>query len=521
MGRGRIRLAAVLAAGGLVAAWPAGATPLPTLPIPDTQASAGLPAFVGSPVVAQPLVPKPESSPWVRTMHGDTDDTNTSNYPGPLGSHAVTRSTLTMTAQFFWDSAGRLTVGSIDPTAGLRLGLAAVDPATMQTLAQWYPPTGQTLNLPYTYIDGHDGILTNTKQGHLYQVQRADGPNGPVFALDRDVDVHGYLQPGEQLLNSAYDTHGNIWFTSGAIHNVDQNPGTTTTVGYVDPQGHIVAHHLSDQIDEKGITVHGDIVYMLTAPAGAADHPHDTGTFYAWRASRTGPVPAWQARYEAGSGVKPGGFTRGAGTTPSVLGDRYVGVVDNADNQVHLLVYRQSDGALMCRTPLFAPGSSYTDIGAIGYEQGTQDSYVLLNGYRSPSIGPSPYAPNAAATTITNLDGPNNNMSGMTPGVERIDVHPNGCTLAWHTPERIKSVPVLSTRTGLIYGYTQDPSAAAEGRYVWYLEAIDFRTGKPVWKIRAGAGGAYNDKYQAASLGPDGTLYQNVTLGVVTLKDAK
>ena len=57
------------------------------------------------------------------------------------------------------------------------------------------------------------------------------------------------------------------------------------------------------------------------------------------------------------------------------------------------------------------------------------------------------------------------------------------------------------------------------GAYVWYFIALDARTGKVVWKIRAGAGGTYNDSYEPGSLGPDGTFYQGLPLGVVKLRD--
>lgn len=112
-------------------------------------------------------------------------------------------------------------------------------------------------------------------------------------------------------------------------------------------------------------------------------------------------------------------------------------------------------------------------------------------------------------------------MNQMTPGVERVDITPRGkCSVAWHDQDvRIKSVPFLSTATGLVYGYTQDPQLAAGGEYVWYFIALDARTGKVAWRIRAGAGGTYNDSYQPGSLGPDGTFYQGLPLGVVKLGD--
>jgi outer membrane protein assembly factor BamB len=84
---------------------------------------------------------------------------------------------------------------------------------------------------------------------------------------------------------------------------------------------------------------------------------------------------------------------------------------------------------------------------------------------------------------------------------------------------RIKSVPFLSTATGLIYAYTQDPTLAAQGEYVWYFIALDSETGNVAWQIRTGAGGTYNDSYEPGSLGPDGTFYQTLPTGIVSVKD--
>ncbi|WP_405164518.1 hypothetical protein OG203_05215 [Nocardia sp. NBC_01499] len=488
-------------------------------PVPDAQVAVGVPGFIGAAVTAAPLSPKPDADPWISTMHGDTDNANTSNHPGPLGTNPRIRSATGQIGQFLWHRDGRLTSGYLD-VADMSSGLAAVDPATMGVLAQWFPPPGEQLNAVYMSLDADDAVLVNSKQGHIYRVRRTDPPVGPTFTMLRDLDVRAELQPGEQLLNSAYDSYGNIWFTTGAIPQVDANTPTTATIGYVTPDDRVHTIHLADQTEEKGITVHGATAYLLTAPAGATDHPGAVGTLSALRAGPQGPNTLWQERFDAGSGIAPGGFARGSGTTPTVLGDRYVGIVDNADRQVHLLIYRQDSGALICRVPLFTEGASYTDIGAIGYEENDRDSLVVLNGYHGPPLGVNPTAHDSAASVLAGINNGYNNMNGMSPGVTRIDVADGACSLAWQTPERIKSVPVLSTRTGLVYGYTQDPDAAAAGLYVWYFEAIDFRTGRVAWKIRAGVGGTYNDTYRPGSLGPDGTFYQSVTLGVVALADA-
>ena len=81
------------------------------------------------------------------------------------------------------------------------------------------------------------------------------------------------------------------------------------------------------------------------------------------------------------------------------------------------------------------------------------------------------------------------------------------------------TAPTLSTKTGLIYGYSQDGELAGNGEYVWYATAIDFETGKTIWKVRTGAGGNFNNNFRTTFLAPDGALVQPVQGGVVVIRD--
>ncbi|KAF6807032.1 hypothetical protein CSOJ01_08455 [Colletotrichum sojae] len=75
--------------------------------------------------------------------------------------------------------------------------------------------------------------------------------------------------------------------------------------------------------------------------------------------------------------------------------------------------------------------------------------------------------------------------------------------------------PILSTSSGLFYTYIQEPELASQGVYVWYAVAPDWRSGKEIWRLKAGAGGVFNDNALAASIGPDRTFYQPVIGGTV------
>jgi hypothetical protein len=509
---------------GLTASRPAALADAPTTalppPIPNSQPLAG-PAFDGAPAATQPLPHPTRYRPVLSLMHADAGNTNSSAFPGPVGINPKIQSALQLSlAPFMWDSAGRLTTGCVSPvidpaTGRSRFCIAAVDPVTLQIEARWFPPEGQTLNLAYVAENALHQVLVTTRQGHVYIIQRTDGPNGPGFSVVRDVDLvaDGTLGTNELLLAAMFDTAGNIWFTTGGILGIGDQPAPFTTMGDIDRSGGVHSMHLAGQIVENGIAVSGSTIFMVTGPAPSTGNT--VGYMDAFTAGPAGSVQKlWQQAYDAGSGRKPGGFARGSGTTPTLLSNRYVTITDNADTQIHLLMYRLGDlparrSRLACTVPLFTPGASADDIGSIGFRDGRDDAVIAFNDYNAPPLG----SPQSNASF--------NDMNQMAPGVERVDITPQGkCLVTWHDQDvRIKSVPFLSTATGLVYGYTQDPQLAAGGEYVWYFIALDARTGKVVWRIRAGAGGTYNDSYSPGSLGPDGTFYQGLPLGVVRLND--
>jgi hypothetical protein len=183
-----------------------------------------------------------------------------------------------------------------------------------------------------------------------------------------------------------------------------------------------------------------------------------------------------------------------------VMGRDYVAITDNAD-PMNVVVYRraaQMDGSrLVCKAPVFSKGASDTDQSLIA----TPTSIVVENNYGYSG----PAAVQEGKTT--------------TPGLERVDVAANGCRKVWHSEEPAPSVvPKLSLGAGIVYTYTKPVSP--EGEDGWYLTAIDFATGKTLWKALAGEGLGYNNNYAPVTLGPDGAAYVGVLGGLVRLADA-
>jgi hypothetical protein len=112
------------------------------------------------------------------------------------------------------------------------------------------------------------------------------------------------------------------------------------------------------------------------------------------------------------------------------------------------------------------------------------------------------------------------NGGTTSPGLTRVDINAGGvgCHIVWNSAERAPSVvPKLSLGNGLVYTYTKDPQA--DGTDAWYLTAIDFRTGKTVYKRLGGEGLGHNNNYAPVIIGKTGNLYLGVLGGLVMIRD--
>jgi len=211
------------------------------------------------------------------------------------------------------------------------------------------------------------------------------------------------------------------------------------------------------------------------------------------------PRVTWREEYPNSGVQKPGQVSPGSGTTPTLIGSKYVAITDNAD-PMSVRVYRRgadvSGSRPACSRPVFEQGATATDNSLIGIGK----SLIVENnhGYSGP-----------AATT----------QGGTTsPGLERVDITEGGgtCKGVWRSAETAPSVvPKVSLANGLVYTYTKpaDPSDA------WYFTALDFRTGATVYKQLAGTGLGFNNHYAPITLGPGATAYVGVLGGLVLLRD--
>jgi hypothetical protein len=477
--------AATLAAPPMAGAQTAGETPPP---IPQDPLASGIASFAGSPAARHPVrkgrVPRhPFMAPNGRSnIHDDAYQSDTYRRAGPLGDGTTTSALfLRECASITFDGHGRLVsvcVGLDKPV------LAMLDPRTLQVLAAMDLPMRGSGPNPfqdfsgggYFYLDNRDRAVISAGNRHVIVVAETGGTSEPGFRVVRDYDLTAAVPSGDALISALPDWHGRIWFasTKGVVGTIARASGRVRSLDTGEPIGNSFA------VDDTGG------VFIVTDRA-----------LYRFDARRGRPIVTWRRTYPDVGTVKPGQTERGSGTTPTLIGRRYVTITDNAD-PMDVLVYRRRPRAgghrLVCRQPVFRKGASDTDQSLIANRR----SIIAENNY--------------------GYTGPEATMNGgvTAPGLERVDIDRDarGCHRVWTSQERAPSaVPKLSLGAGLVYTYTKpkrDDQIDA-----WYLTAIRFRTGMTAWSRLAGTGFGYNNNYAPVTIGPDGTAYVGVLGGLV------
>jgi hypothetical protein len=461
-------------------------------PIPESDTSA--PSFFGAPAVQNPVfgiaeAPRhPFMAPNERSnLHTDAWQTDTNRTPGPLGRgmKRVSASHFSDCASVTFDSKGRIVVvcvGLQGPSGG-GAGLNLIDPQTLETLAKYdlpprQPGTGTNVLTDfsgggYFYLDNQDRAIVATTTRHLLVIGETATPG---FALQRDYDLTSAVPQGDKIISALPDWSGRYWFatTNGVVGTVDPTSGAVKSFDTHEKIGNSFA------VDETmGVYVVTDAaLYRFSAgPDGA-------------------PTTTWRVTYPNDGTSKPGQTEVGSGTTPTITSTGLVAITDNS-NPIDVFVYRRSTGAFVCSAPLFSKNASNTDQSLIG----AGNSFVAENNYGYSS----PTATEQGRTTVG--------------GLERVDVAAGGaCKKVWHSDEIAPSVvPKLSLANGIVYTYTKP---GGDNRDPWYLTALDFRSGRTLYKFKAGQGLGFNNHYAPVTIGPDGTAYVGTLGGLVALRDS-
>ncbi len=475
-------------------------------PIPMTPGWKNVASFIGSPATAHPVetraIPQnPYMSPgaWAG-LHNDAYASDTYLNAGPLGKKPVVTSAWTgsedspiaLAAAMTFDQAGRIVAGPVmfdhrAETAYVQLTL--IEPGSLRTLATLDLPTEAASGADfrpsgtYFYQDEQYRTVIGTSERSIWVASH----DASSFRIDEKIDLTSVIPAGDKIEALQPDWSGRVWFTSakGAVGTVDLAAGAILGWYHMPAGERVVNGHSADETG--GVFIASSAaMYRFDADASGA------------------PAVTWREAYDPGTRKKPGQVDIGTGTTPTVMGSDYVTITDNADPQMHVLVYRRAktvEGSrLACSVPVFAPYQSDTENSLVA----TDRSIIVENNY------------GYASQTVTDRG------HTITPGITRIDMDADGtCHTVW-TNERVNIPSVvtkMSLANGLIYSYTKP--FQDDGISPWYFTAIDFRTGEVAWSQLAGTGQLYNNHYAPVYLGPDGTLYSGVLGGIVAMKDGK
>lgn len=465
--------------------------------VPQGQTAQHLPEPLALPYAdAHPYM----AMPGVSSMHVDSFTTNAYPYAGPVGrSPEVSSRAMGFLGgecpTINFDKQGRIvTVCVRRRTPWLLL----IDPNTLHVLARHPLPKrnvplmrvrkamSDTSGGAYFYLDQHDRAVVGTSAGTIDIIALTKVGEQELFEPVESIDLRRELLLADGTFDKITavmpDYHNNLWFV-----------GRFGTVGLVTPGREVRVERLDGEEIENSFSVGPEGAYIVS------DH-----ALYRFGLDITDkPTVVWSERYDRGKQRKVGQINQGSGTTPTLLGEDYVAIADNAEPRMSVLVYRRGTELnrerLVCKMPVFKPHQSATENTLIGHGR----SLIVEN--------------NAGYDLFLTMRGGKTSA----PGLARIDVREDGsgCDLVWESQEVSQTtVPKLSTATGLIYLYTKLANAP-EGADAYYFTALDFKSGKTVFRVLAGTGVRYDNNWAAISLAPDGTAYVGVLNGLIRVRD--
>jgi len=474
--------------------------------IPPQPGARPVPFFLGQeapphPINTRPIPQNPfvAAGSWAYNYHCDAYQSDTYFIEGPLGHKPKVTSSFwgtnsLMVSPISFGQDGWLFVGQLQPDAGgsLRWRINMVHPDTLTIVDELELPKGplSTDEVPagsYWYMDNANQMVIATAEQTIWAVPHT--PDG----FDREhitvYDLSGEMRAKDSIKCIMPDFLGRVWFVTkfGLLGTLDRakNNGCGQVLGTLAlSAGEAAENGLATDEDGGMYFVSSQFMYRFDADAEGA------------------PTTTWREPYDTGTHVKV--LSRGSGTTPTLMGTDYVAIADNADPQIHVLVYRRAkqlspgQSRLVCAVPVFKPGQSCTENSFIA----TDNAVVVENNFGARTL---------KAT-----------MHGKTtePGITRLDIASNAGWLRWNNTEETVTCAAtekLSVKTGLIYAYTK--SKGPPNTDAWYFTAIDFHTGETVYKVLAGTGLLYADPVSSMFIGPNRRLYIGVLGGIVMMQD--
>lgn len=457
------------------------------------------------PIKAEPVPKHPYMAPNNRSnMHCDAYQTDTYTCPGPGSDNVNLKSKLFSTLNncpelcptLTFDSQGRIiTVGIwVDPKSDeTQHELLLLNPDSLDVLAYHTLPPGSGGSSSfgsggYIYLNQDDQVVVPCVDGSIgvYEVKENNGSS--FFS-----GVHRYMTglPQSSSIQAAMpDWSGRIWFVADEGY-----------VGFIDPDNPANSYKIQLKNEQIANSFAVDKTGGVFVVSDHAMYRFDYDDSAENRIKHS-----WRYTYDRGTEVKPGQKSQGSGTTPTLLNvgeSQYVAITDNADPQMHVIVYRRekkfSGNRKVGEQPVFKKKESDTENSLIG----AASSFIVENnyGYTAPF--------NTAPEKET------------TPGLAQVSFSDSSLKISWDNESL--SVPSVVSKVslpdGLVYTYTlQVENNSAQ----WYFTAVDFYTGKIYYQMLVGNEAIADNHYAAIALHPDkGYAYVPVNGGIVKVWKVK
>lgn len=455
----------------------------------DVPRTVVVPVVTPHPIASPPVPRHPHMAPnGCSNMHNDAYMSDSYTWPGPAGGTLqIMRgrldglcATLTFTRE-----SHIVTVSAAVTKVGVKRELLLLDGKTLEVLARTELPGGGISGSGfgsggYIYLDQIDRPVVPTADQTVVVYKAAP----PSFIQVAAYNVAPAIGNAQASIQSALpDWKGRIWFVTN-----------TGCVGYVDPVTSQVRAMQLDEPEEIGNSFAVDETGGVFVVSNYAQYRFDVGPDGA-------PTVTWRCTYDRGSRMKPGQVNFGSGTTPTLIGQTWLGITDNADPRMNVVVYHREKewvgDRLAAQIPVFTPGRSDTENSLIA----AGDTFIVENNYGYTGTYNTPTTP-------------------VTPGLARVAWPGGGFgKTVWFTQE--VTIPTVVSKVsladGLVYTYALKQN---EGRMDWYVTAAEAATGKVAWEVYAGSGIEFDNRYAGLFVGPDGTVYVPVWSGIVSVRQA-
>jgi len=404
-----------------------------------------------------------------------------------------------------FDSHGHLlTACAGGSPSGPEASVVLVDARSLEVLAHYPIPaatsTTSALSTCYWYFDNRDRFTISAGPNRIITLVEGGSEANLELELQDDYDLSGVVPDDDRIAGVMADWQGRTWFVTAGVGEDTAKACVLNPATYPD----VKCQPLGENDPTTG--KHEMMFNTFAVTKTGAYIVTSKKMYRVWAGSDDAPYVAWSEPYATIGEIRPGQYELGSGSSPTILGEgKYVAITDNAE-QLQVVVFRTDERLgpketrKVCEVPVFDFEGGGAGAGSNSLI-GSRLSLIVENTYGYSMYWQQDEKPPSA------------------PGFERIDINPNGkgCTKVWSNPDVASTISgKLSTRTGLIYIYARKMENNLD---VYYLTALDFRTGEVVWEKKVGAGFAFDHYYTALLVGPEETVYLGLYGGLISIRD--